>query len=493
MGFLSFRVPPTAAHANDLLKAAVAGGHDRAPTPTRCGFEAGTLLLERDHSESGPSFIPWEVPDVGHLMAMTTTLMERERPYHLGIELARGKLNQVRNQYADWQSGGLSPVPIVEELLKKAITTFGQAILDAAQPKADAVAQEALRTACMAADQLVLAYQSQVFRLRHQRQPKFDTLLGCRLTKPLPVGLQDVYRLSFNAVCVPLTWRQIEAQESEYRWEDVDAIIDWATEQNLPVYAGPLIDFSAEGLPDFVLREDLNPVTLKSLMSDYIETVVTRYRGKVARWLISSNSNGVYLPGIPEEELIRLTAMAADAAWQIESNAQVIFGVTHPFSDYLGEGRHEFSGFVFADTLLRAGLPFAGIELECPMATAPRGNFCRDLLDLSRQLDLFGLLGTPIQVTLAYPSARLPDAKALPFEQTEGAGYWRDISSTAQANWATAAGSLVLCKSYVHSIFWDHLCDADPHRFPNAGLVDARGTIKPSFDRLRELREVHLH
>ena len=42
--------------------------------------------------------------------------------------------------------------------------------------------------------------------------------------------------------------------------------------------------------------------------------------------------------------------------------------------------------------------------------SGPRGNYCRDLLDVSRQLDLFGLLGVPVQVSLGYPASRAPDS-----------------------------------------------------------------------------------
>ena len=41
-------------------------------------------------------------------------------------------------------------------------------------------------------------------------------------------------------------------------------------------------------------------------------------------------------------------------------------------------------------------------------------------------------------------------------------------------------------------VFWDHFADADPHRYPNAGLVDAAGRIKPAMDVLRQIRDKHL-
>src|SRR5262245_9727123 len=199
-------------------------------------------------------------------------------------------------------------------------------------------------------------------------------------------------------------------------------------------------------------------------MCDYVETAVSRYRGKVSRWLVTSGANGSSTLGLTEEDLIRLTAMAADAAWQIDPNLQLTFGVSRPWGDYLAGPGFEYSPFVYADTLLRAGLPFAGVEVEFFLGTSPRGNYCRDLLEASRLLDLFGLLGVPIQVSLAYPSSSAPDPKANSNEKSDSAGRWRDQSPAAQAEWADAFASLAICKSYVSGVFWDHLTSAEQPR-----------------------------
>ena len=39
------------------------------------------------------------------------------------------------------------------------------------------------------------------------------------------------------------------------------------------------------------------------------------------------------------------------------------------------------------------------------MGVTPRGSYCRDLLETSRILDLYALLGLPLRVTLGYPSS----------------------------------------------------------------------------------------
>jgi hypothetical protein len=494
MHTMSFRVPAGLPEpvAEDLLRSAIAGGHDRAPTSTRCELDSDILKLSREIHESGPAYIPWQIPGHGRLITPTTTLMFRERPYHLTAELARGKLNQVRNQYAEWVGGGLVASPEIEALLQRTTHLFGEALLDMPAPAADRRADESLALGFEAADLLVRKYQDQVFRLRHQRQAKFDTAIGCGISAPPPRGIDDVCRLAFNAVCVPLTWRQIEPTEAGYQWAEADAAIAWANDRNLRVFAGPLVDFGETGLPDYVRRLADDPVALKSLMQDYVETVVNRYRGKVSRWLVTSGANGSDVAGLSEEDLIRLTAMAADAAWQIDSNLQLAFGVSQPFGDYLGGAGYEYSPFVYADTLMRAGLPFAGIDVEWDFGTGPRGTYCRDVLEGSRLLDLYGLLGVPIQVNLCYPSSAEPDPLAYSEETVSNSGCWRDFTPASQAEWATTFGTLAACKTYVSGVFWEHLTDATSHRLPHCGLVDASGSIKPAFDRLRLIREVHL-
>ena len=76
--------------------------------------------------------------------------------------------------------------------------------------------------------------------------------------------------------------------------------------------------------------------------------------------------------------------------------------------------------------MLKTGvrLKLAALELEWIMGVNPRGTYCRDALDASRQLDLYALLGVPLQLTLAYPCAEAPDALA-DATQSVGAGGWR--------------------------------------------------------------------
>ncbi len=103
MGVMKFRLPSneSALKAADFRKAYITG-LDR--TPSRIGVELrnGLLTCVRDTIESGRLFVPWPIPGYGTPIVGTATLAERPAPYVLAVELARGKLNDIRNQLADW-------------------------------------------------------------------------------------------------------------------------------------------------------------------------------------------------------------------------------------------------------------------------------------------------------------------------------------------------------------------------------------------------------
>ena len=59
----------------------------------------------------------------------TTTLRESDQPYRLLVELARGKLNQVRVQTAEWEGIGLRLPKGFQESLNEVTTEFARALL----------------------------------------------------------------------------------------------------------------------------------------------------------------------------------------------------------------------------------------------------------------------------------------------------------------------------------------------------------------------------
>jgi hypothetical protein len=477
----------------ELERACITGGPDNMPWPTQAQVDATHLSVHRDVDESGCLAAPWEVNGAGRLMSASATLMERDLPYYFQVELARGKINQLRCQAADWRSGGLQMPGDLVQQIRDASLTFGRAVTQMPSDQAGVHAQAALQMGYQTADRLVRLYMDQVFQVRQQRQAKLDTTLGCRLNGSVPRDQAALEVPQFcNMVQLPMAWKDIEPAEASYSWEPHDALLDWAEARGLPVHAGPLIDFAPNQLPGWLGMWERDLHSIASFMCDYVETAVKRYHGRIRSWQLTAASNCTTALSLAEDELLWLTVRLAEAARQIDSGLELVVGLAQPWGDYMAAAERSHSPFIFADTLIRAGLNLAAVDIEWVMGVTPHGSYCRDLLEASRLLDLYALLGVPLQVTLGYPSAVEADAKA-DAEAQVGAGHWQSgFSPPSQAEWAAAFGALSLCKPYVRGVTWCHLSDAEPHPFPNCGLSDASGSPKPALQALRKLREEHL-
>jgi hypothetical protein len=490
---MTFQLPPGVPHdiAQQLESSCLAGGPDNMPLPTQVSRHGDTLVLTGSSDESVYLVAPWKVDGFGQVVGTSATLMYRPQPYNLVVELARGKVNQVRGQVADWQAGGLQSTPELTELIRQASHTFGHAVCATAAEEISSLSQQALAMGYQAASDLVTAYIRQVFQIRHQRQDQL--VLACRLDDS--VLLPDMaprFRGAFNRVVVPLSWHLVETEETVYRWDRYDQLLNWAEDNELDVAAGPLIDFSSSQLPAWLWLWEHDVPAIATFMCRFVEAAVRRYRTRIRRWQISAASNWASVLSLSEDELMALTYRMGEAARQVDPSLELTIGITQPWGEYMAGADRTYSPFIFADHLIRSGLNLAGLNLELVMGVQGRGSYCRDLLETSRLLDLYALLGVPLQVTLGYPSASKPDPEADP-ELPVGAGYWRGgYTPAVQAEWASAFGELALCKPYVQSVGWVHFSDRQPHQFPACGLIDRQGQPNPALEALVGLYNQHL-
>lgn len=495
MGTMTFQLPASlsADAARELKRTCMAGGPDNMPWPSELHFTPGQLSVSRVVDESGFLLVPWQIDGRGLLMGTSATLIERPQAYNLVVELARGKVNQVRCQAFDWRAGGLVLTRELEQLIHEAALSFAQAVAGVPPEQAGQKAQLCLDLAYRAAEQLVSAYVSQVFQIRHQRQARLDATLACRLGRTIPpANLAAPFTTSFNSVTLPFSWNHIENEEATYRFDESDAMVDWALKQKLEISAGPLIDFSSAHLPAWLWLWERDLAGMASFMCKFVETTVRRYRNRIRRWQLTSASNCADVLSLSEDDLLALTYRLADSARHIDPSLELIVGIAQPWGEYMAHSERTHSPFIFADTLIRSGLSFSALNLELVMCVMPRGSYCRDLLEISRLLDLYALLGVPLRVTLGYPSSAEADANADPDLHVEG-GHWDNgFNADVQATWAAEVTALVLCKPYVQGVQWAHFRDGDPHQFPHCGVVDSLDQPKPALQKLREIREKHL-
>ena len=313
---------------------------------------------------------------------------------------------------------------------------------------------------------------------------------GCQRTEEARLHLSQ----AFNACGVHLPWKVLEPIEGEMNWQPFEDILAWAESgrESLPVLAGPLLDFSGYGLPDWLWGKDLDLTLLCDYLCEYVERIVRRYKGRVQHWHIAAGSNLAGVVARSEDELLWLTLRLLETARQANADAELCVGLAQPCGDYLARQEHTHSPLAYADTLLRTGVKLAALELELVMGVSPRGSYCRSTLEVSRLIDMYSYLGVPLQLTMGYPSDVLPDPLA-DRDLTTHSGHWHSgLTSACQADWAEKFTTLALCAPAVRTVMWSHFDDGLPHQFPHAGLVDAKGNVKPALERLLMLRKEHL-
>jgi hypothetical protein len=450
-------------------------GFDRTPWPLFAKFEGGVLLLERGVDDSACLTILWPVEGHGLLALTTATLIERSAPYHLSLELARGTINQLRGQLFDWQMIGLAVPREVTDKLREAVQRFDWAVVSQDEPASWGKAEEAIRFALDASQILAGAYAEQVLAVRCRGATKLATLFGAELGgSPPPEAIAQPFLSTFNVAMVPMLWRDIEASEGSHSWTACDQQIEWCRSKGIKVGLGPLLRFDDRGLPDWTYLWEDDFDSLLEAASDFVRAAVMRYRGKIDFWLPASRINTSEMFSFSEEENLRFAAGALGLVRTLDPGTPRIMSIDQPWGERMGRRQVDFSPLHFADALVRAGLDLRAIMLEINLGSSRGGTLPRSEIEFSRMIDHWGVLGLPLFLSLSVPSDVSADPRARRLETA--AGSW---SPEAQQRWAARYLPLLLAKPAVQAVFWNQLCDAQPHDFPHAGLFDERGQAKP--------------
>jgi hypothetical protein len=491
MGVMKFRLP-----SDDLVqrvpeyRKAYITGLDR--TPARVGVELrnGLMTCLRETTESGRLFVPWPIDGYGTPIVGTATLAERPTPYVLAVELARGKLNDVRNQLADWTQMGLRSTPELARALEEAQHEFVRAATSADQSATSfAAAQSSLRFAALAGDLLMEAYTSQVLQSRLVGTSRLPTHLGCVLSydpHQVPPALE--WPRTFNACQLGVSWRQMAPTEGQYRWDLFDAQAAWCRRNKMAIEAGPLIEFRKEALPDWLWLWEGDFETISGLAADFVRQIVSRYRGKIPLWHVVHRAASGEMLGLTEDEQVRIAARVIQIARQSDPSAQLTIGVDRPWAEWMGSSHFQLGPLHLCDYLLRAELGISGVAIEIAPGYSQPGSHLRDLFELSKLLDLYSLLNVPLYLWMVLPSGDGADPNSDSGIRVETTQWPSALDPASQAEWGEKWIAMAVAKPFVRTVSWLHASDALPHIFPHGGLVGADQAAKPLVGWLRSLR-----
>ena len=490
MGQLRFRLHDRGRIPAGGLERIYVAGAEEIPWPTRCRWQGEELVVERTNSESGSVYAPWIVDGQGECFLSSATLMERERPYVLEVELARGLIQRIRNRLFIWEwLGMLTPKPLVEQL-QDATRSFSRAATHQDNlARASGFANEAIAGALRTSEDLVAAYSQQATMSRMQQTP-VSTLLGVALSPKTPsVEIRRKLVEACNIIQIPIAWRAIEQSEGKRNWKHTDQQLAWCQQAGLKVSAGPLLQLDDRGIPDWMVLWDGDFDNLVHLLLDHVRAVVSRYAGRVHLWLVASRVNTGKLLSLEEEQRLNLVAHAVELVRRLDPRTPVVVSFDQPWAEYLSGQTDDLAPTHFADALVRADLGISGFALEVNAGFRPGGSTIRPTFEWGRLLDQWSLWGLPLMVNLSAASDTSRDPSAAKnIEVAPPTGY-STAGHDRQRHYAGSVLPFLLARSAVQVVMWNQLSDGEPHEFPHAGLFDATQQPKPTLALIRDLRK----
>ncbi|MCA9263271.1 MAG: endo-1,4-beta-xylanase [Planctomycetales bacterium] len=493
MGSIRFRVHRPDRLPDDTAQRVCLVSLEGVPWTCRSDWHAPDLVITRSVTDSGYAHVPWRSDRFGQITLSTATLIERPTPYHLAVELARGTIHRVATQLADWQLAGLRNFDSVRDKLTAARQCFADAVTRQriSADEAELYATEAIDLGLEASRQLMRCYRQQVLEARQQESPRFPLWLAGNLNGHLEVPEPDAFQRSFNAAVVPFNWRSIEPATGEFRWQVPDAQVDWCLKRQLKLCGGPLLALDGQRLPDWLVLWEQDEEGVLSYVRNYVDSVVARYQQHIQLWHCAARINNGRGLAVSDEFRLQLAVVAIEALRARDSQTPMVLSFDQPWGEYMARSDTDLSPLYFADTILRANLGVSGLGLEFNYGYSGNGMSTRDLLEMSRKLDYWSMLGTPLVVFLTLPSSAEEDTQA-----RGDARLTRGLESAVDPVWQRerleAIMSMLLAKRFVQVIVWDQWSDAPIHRFPHGGLLGADGAAKPALKVFQEIRRNQL-
>lgn len=537
-------------------------GPEEVPTQGDVELEEGLVRAEKQASTSVGLAVQVEVPrpqlpehlarlmpgglspSMGLLTLHTTLLPDRQQPYLLMIELARRQIMQFLNKMEDWQLSDLANDHPIMQQFELARDRFNEALVaqrmkpangDAVHglnPEADRQAAQALALALEAGEELALvqsvrqlkarqsgeAYKTAVAQVEKMGQDAPANhgpvvvqgaghatvagipAIGCAISPSvIAEPLQKAAQSCCDFVTMPMRWSDMEPVEGKYNWTPTDKWIEWAIRTaKLPVIGGPVVDFRPRSAPDWLFIWENDYETLRDLVFEHVQAVVTRYRKTVSRWTVVSGLHVNTNFKISFEQILDLTRLCVMLVKKLHPSARLQIELQQPWGEYLVTNKRSIPPYMYAEAVLTTGLPIDAIALRVQMGHAEPGLSTRDLMSLSAMLDRFAALEKPIFVNaIGAPSTMITPKPFVPRVGAEATdpyepGYWRTPwSESTQANWMTQAMSIICSKPYVQGVAWHELYDNAPSaaaEIPTGGLISQTGAAKQALVRLAEIR-----
>ena len=460
-------------------------------------FENGIIECKRGDAGTAALSLQRAVGDCGKLTIQTCLLPDRETPYLLSLELARHQLMVIYNKLENWSMFDLGPDHAVIKRANLAREYFTDALARQYEDPqaADKSATECLSISIDGSEELALAHAQAMVSKQRANGDKVCLPIGCGVSvEHASEGILAALASNFDYVCLPVAWRQLTPAEADYNWAATDNWFKWAARAQLPITAGPIIGLEPHMLPDWLYIWEHDFDTLRDLIYEHIETVVSRYGKYVNKWVVLSGLHVNNHFTMSFNQILDLSRMATMLVKKIQPHAKVLVEICQPFGEYHAANAKSIPPLTYSDLLVQEGVNFDGLAVKLLMGQAMPGQYSRDLMQISHMLDQFSMFGKPLALSVAVPSEPVTQRMIAALDGDRpvdvDSGYWRrPWSQQVQSHWLEALFKIALSKPHVDSISWDELIDHPNIELPMGGLVREDMQLKLAFRRLVAFRK----
>jgi GH35 family endo-1,4-beta-xylanase len=446
-------------------------------------FRNGLIECKKPNQETSGLALLWPVRGFGRLLLPTTTLPEKNRPYNLNVEITRAKLMQIVNKREDW-----SILNDLGEASGGAQELFIQAIQNLSSPSAASIlADESLEKAIVLSEKLAVKQAESFFNAKSTSHGFSRGCLGCRI-EPLKVFEEryvDRLMEMFGYVSLPIRWADIEPEKDKYDFSLIDSCIQVLNKKKLAICAGPLLCFSQDCLPGWLMDEKPDFEEVRERAYQFVVKMVSRYADRIRSWIVISSLNMLNHFSFNFEQILEMTRSANMAVKSVSNRVLKIVEIGNPWGEYYSTEPNSMPPIVYIDMLMQSGIAFDAFGLQLRFGKNQSGMHIRDMMEISAVLDKFALSGKALYVT----GVEVPSAKDNT-EDGELAGEWHGPwNESLQGQWLEQLYKIALSKPFVDSVVYSNLVDNAGSAIPNSGLLTSKFEPKKSFIVLKKLRE----
>ena len=496
MTTLRFRYPKDLL-SQPLLHRTFFASWGRIPAPSQVEVGGDILSVTAQVSGSGTVHFPWPNKRLGLTFLMTETLCERDRPYHLVKELARGQLGRIIRRFVELVYYGFKPNDKLRRTIRLEVARFAVlATSDEMSPKIDRTAHETLDRLMQLGLTLNEMFLEQSLAFRKQQTPLFPVHLGVNVNRfsgetETPDEFEnhtDKLKGVFHSINATPSWRELEPNPDDFRWEMFDQRIETMRSQGFFAIGGPILQYDFRSIPKWVLEQMDDGDLFERFALKYVDTFLEHFAGKVDLWILTSKLNSLQLQNCSVPRLLELTRQVVRVFKNHGLSVPGMVGIDQPWGDYLLHQGTTYAPFHIAEEL--TAIPdLDGILLDVNIGLSSRCSYPRDPMAFSAMIDQWSYFGKPIYFSFGIPS----ELGTNPDFPDEYVGISFDWSRKTQQEWMHRCIPILLSKRSVAGIFWNQLEDSEFSEFANFGLLDMYGRLKPAYRKLAAIRSTYVH